>query len=188
QLVDPTQVARFLREARVTGSVGSSHVVQIIAASEPTDPVPYIAMERLRGGSLAELLRVKGQLTRAELIALVTQVGDGLDAVHARGVVHRDVKPQNLFLDGLTWKIVDFGIARLSENAGTLTRGAIVGTPHYMAPEQAQGATVDHRADLYSLGAIAYRTLTGRNAFVGQDPTSILWGVVRAMPVRPSAL
>jgi len=112
----------------------------------------------------------------------------GLDAVHARGIVHRDLKPQNLFLDGLTWKIVDFGIARLADHSSTLTRGAVVGTPQYMAPEQARGETIDHRADLYSLGAIAYRTLTGRNAFSGDDAAAVLYAVVHGMPVRPSAL
>ncbi len=188
QLVDPTAVARFLREARATGSIGSSHVVKVLAASEPSAPVPYLAMERLRGSTLSDLLRRKGQLTRAELVALVTQVGDGLDAVHAAGVVHRDLKPQNLFLDGLTWKILDFGIATLSDHSGTLTRGAIVGTPHYMAPEQAKGETVDRRADLYALAVVAYRALTGRNAFGGSDTTAILYSVVHKMPARPSSV
>jgi len=188
QCVDPAQVARFLREARLTTAAGSSHVVTVIAASEPGEPVPYIAMERLRGATLAELLAKKSQLTRAELIALVTQVGDGLDAVHAQSIVHRDLKPQNLFLDGLTWKIVDFGIARLADQDSTLTRGQVIGTPHFMAPEQAQGKTVDHRADLYALAAIAYRALTGRNAFSGHDAAAVVYGVVHYMPVRPSAL
>ena len=188
QLVDATAVARFLREARATGSIGSSHVVKVIAASEPNASVPFIAMERLRGATLADLLRRKGQLTRAELIALITQVGEGLDAVHAAGVVHRDLKPQNLFLDGLTWKILDFGVATLGDHGGTLTKGAIVGTPQYMAPEQAKGETVDFRADLYALAAVAYRALTGRNAFGGSDTPAVLYAVVHKMPARPSAL
>ena len=187
QLVDATQVARFVREASVTGAVGSSHVVHVLATSGPNDALPFIAMERLRGATLAELLRKKGQLSRAELVAFVTQIGDGLDAVHAQGIVHRDLKPQNLFLDGLTWKIVDFGIAALVDRSGALTHGALVGTPHYMAPEQARGAAVDGRADLFAFGAVAYRTLIGRNAFSGHDTSTILYAVVHRMPVRPSA-
>jgi tRNA A-37 threonylcarbamoyl transferase component Bud32 len=186
-LVDATQVARFLREARAMGSLASPNIVRVLAASEPDAPVPFLVMERLRGSTLSELLRRKNQLSRDEVFALITQIGAGLDAASAAGIVHRDLKPQNLFLDGALWKILDFGVATLNEAQGTLTQGGIIGTPQYMAPEQARGGRVDHRADLYALGTIAYRAVTGRNAFGGPDTPAILYAVVHTMPPRPSA-
>ena len=103
-------------------------------------------------------------------------------------MVHRDLKPHNLFLtEGGTWKVLDFGVALLGETSGTLTRGAAIGTPAYMAPEQARGETVDHRADLYALGAVIYRCLTGRIPFVARDTPALLYAVVHIMPLRPSA-
>ncbi|MEO7734655.1 MAG: serine/threonine-protein kinase, partial [Kofleriaceae bacterium] len=103
-------------------------------------------------------------------------------------VVHRDLKPHNLFLTSAgTWKVLDFGVALLGESSGTLTRGAAIGTPAYMAPEQAKGELVDHRADLYALGAVIYRCLTGRVPFVARDTPALLYAVVHIMPLRPSA-
>ena len=122
---------------------------------------------------------------------LVTQVGAGIDAAGAAGIVHRDVKPQNLMLcDGPTrlWKILDFGVATLVEDAGALTHGDVVGTPNYMAPEQARGERVDTRADICALAAVAYRCLTGRHPFSGTDTPALLYAIVHTAPVRPSAL
>jgi serine/threonine-protein kinase len=124
------------------------------------------------------------------VFGLVTQVGAGIDAASAAGIVHRDLKPQNLMLvTGEQWKILDFGVATLAEeNTGTLTQGGVVGTPNYMAPEQAQGRRVDGRADLYALAVVAYRCLTGRHAFDAHDTPSLLYAVVHQMPVRPGSL
>ncbi len=124
---------------------------------------------------------------------LVDQVGRGITAVYRAGLVHRDLKPPNLFRaeqdDGPPrWKILDFGISKLVAHGGTLTAGKVVGTPLYMAPEQAGGLEVGHRADLYSLAAVAYRCLTGYVLFREKDPAAILYSVVHRMPVRPSAL
>jgi serine/threonine-protein kinase len=142
-------------------------------------------MERLHGHTLAELLRTDGKLAPPALAELVRHVGAGLDAASAAGIIHRDIKPQNLFHDRV-WKILDFGVATLSEeNSGTLTQGGIVGTPSYMAPEQAQGRRLDGRADLYSLAAVAYRCLTGRHPFSGADTPALLYAVVHKMPARP---
>jgi serine/threonine-protein kinase len=108
-------------------------------------------------------------------------------------VVHRDLKPQNLFLSetktGRTiWKILDFGVSKLQGSAGTLTQHAVVGTPGYMSPEQAQGTAADRRSDIFSLGAVAYRALTGRPPFSGTDTPQILFEIVYKNPIRPSEL
>src|SRR4029078_577887 len=117
------------------------------------------------------------------------EVGEALDRARAAGVVHRDLKPHNLFrCDDGTWKILDFGVALLGAPSGTLTRGAAIGTPAYMAPEQARGETVDHRADLYAFGAVLYRAITGRAPFAARDTPSLLYAVNHEMPLRPSAL
>jgi len=185
-LADPTALARFLREARAT--VDSPHVVRVLATSAERDPLPYLAMERLRGHTLAEQLRVAPRLAPAAMIALVTQVGSAIDAARTVGIVHRDLKPQNLFhtTKGV-WKVLDFGVASLGDDS-ELTQGQAIGTPHYMAPEQARGLRVDHRADLYALAAIAYRCLTGRHPFTADDMPALLRNVVERMPAQPSAL
>jgi serine/threonine-protein kinase len=186
-LGDPRHVERFLREVRIAGSIDSPHVVKVLEASRPHDPLPFLAMERLRGKTLGELLRA-GPFTGAKLGELVTEIGEVIDRARAAGVVHRDLKPHNLFLtDAGSWKVLDFGVALLGETSGTLTRGAAIGTPAYMAPEQARGEPVDHRADLYALGAVIYRCLTGRVPFVARDTPALLYAVVHIMPLRPSA-
>jgi serine/threonine-protein kinase len=104
-------------------------------------------------------------------------------------VVHRDIKPHNLFrCDGGTWKILDFGVAALVDSSSTLTHGGVIGTPAYMSPEQARGETVDHRADVYALGAVLYRCVTGRVPFAAADTPSLLYAVIHDMPLRPSAI
>jgi serine/threonine-protein kinase len=191
-LEDPRHVARFLREARAIASLDSPHVVRILEACDPTDIVPYFIMERLHGCDLAQHLR-SARLTISGLDKLTREVGSVLDAAREQGIVHRDLKPQNLFLADRAsgepiWKVLDFGVATLSEHSGTLTQGHVVGTPSYMAPEQACGEQADYRADLYALAAIAYRWLTRRPAFTGKDIPSLLYQVVHTMPPRPSAL
>jgi serine/threonine-protein kinase len=161
----------------------------VLAASTPTDPVPFLAMERLRGVTLGELLRKGGTIDTTSLSALVRQVGGVLELARAAGIVHRDLKPHNLFLtDDGTWKVLDFGIALLADSSGTLTRGAVLGTPAYMSPEQAAGKTVDHRADIYALGAVVYRCVTGRQPFSAPDTPALLYQVIHEAPPPPSTL
>jgi serine/threonine-protein kinase len=121
----------------------------------------------------------------------VEQVSRPLAAAHDASIVHRDVKPQNLFLadtnDRPIWKILDFGVAKQQDSSGTLTQSAVVGTPGYMSPEQARsGDDVDKRSDIFSLGAVVYRALTGRPPFAGADMPAILFEIVYKSPVRPS--
>src|SRR3569833_522689 len=185
---DPTTLARFLREVHATSALDSPHIVRALATSEPEAAVPYLVMERLEDMTLADRLRRTPVMAPADVLRLVAHVSIAIDAASAAAETHRDLKPQNLFVVGDTWKVLDFGVASLGTQGGTLTRGGLVGTPHYMAPEQVCSGKVDARTDLYALGAIAYRALTGRNPFGGTDVPAILYAVVHTMPVAPSAL
>jgi serine/threonine-protein kinase len=127
-----------------------------------------------------------------DTVELVTQVSNALNAAQDAGIVHRDLKPQNLFRSEAeghsVWKVLDFGVSKVGSASSTLTQGAAVGTPSYMAPEQAQGRDVDHRADLFALGVITYRALTGRPPFTGPDGPATMYNVVHVQPARPGEL
>ncbi|HEX4513245.1 MAG TPA: serine/threonine-protein kinase [Polyangiaceae bacterium] len=182
-------VRRFLREVHIAASLDSPHVVKVLEIGDESAPLPYLAMERLEGEDLAQILRTKERLTAAQTIDLARQVGDGLAVAKRAGIVHRDLKPQNLFFtNDRTWKILDFGISKLADQGGTLTEGVAVGTPQYMAPEQARSGDVGPAADMYGLGAVAYRALTGCQPFKGSNVAEVLVAVMVEMPVRPSAL
>jgi eukaryotic-like serine/threonine-protein kinase len=182
-------VERFHREMEVAAKLESPHIVRVFDLSPPDAPVPYIAMERLHGIDLATRLRSESRIPSDELTVMLDQVARGLEVARLAGVVHRDLKPHNLFFhDRLTWKILDFGVSKLLGSEGTLTGEGIVGTPHYMAPEQASGGQVTHLADVYALGTIAYRCLTGRTPFRGKDLSELVYQVVHAAPPRPGLL
>jgi eukaryotic-like serine/threonine-protein kinase len=184
-----TLVERFHREMDVAVRLESPHIVRVYELSRPDAPVPYIAMERLHGTDLAARLRADNRIPSDELVVMLDQVARGLEVARVAGVVHRDLKPHNLFLHaGATWKILDFGVSKVLGSEGTLTGDGIVGTPQYMAPEQASGGEVGHVADVYALGAIAYRCLTGRSPFNGRDLAELVYQVVHVAPVRPGAL
>jgi serine/threonine-protein kinase len=184
-------VERFHREMDVAARLESPHIVKVFEISKPDAPVPYIAMERLHGTDLATRLRNENQnrMPSDELVILIDQVARGLEVARLAGVVHRDLKPHNIFQhDGSVWKILDFGVSKVMDSEGTLTGEGIVGTPQYMAPEQASGGNVTHLADVYALGAIAYRCLTGRSPFKGKDLAELVYQVVHTPPLRPSML
>jgi serine/threonine-protein kinase len=185
-------VERFLREAKITSSLKVANVVRVLEASHADAPIPYLAMERLRGDDLANFLRDEKRMGMRRLLTMLRQVGVGLDAAHAAGIVHRDLKPRNIFCaksgNVEVWKILDFGVSKLESGEGTLTKGQIVGTPAYMAPEQARAMEVGPRADIFALGVIAYRALTGAPPFSGDTSVEILFKVSHAMPLRPSSL
>lgn len=189
QLADPTQVARFTREVRASQAIESPYIVKVLDASTAEATLPFLAMERLHGQTLGELLRSEPRLSTELTLEMCRNAADGIDALAAAGIVHRDLKPANLFQtsEGV-WKILDLGVATLGGDSGTLTQGEAVGTPYYMAPEQAQGLRVDPRADIYALAAIAYRCLTGRYPFTGTDTPALLYAVVHRMPPRPGEL
>ena len=189
---EPTARARFDRELAAVVALRSPHVVRVIAVGGAAEPVPYLVMERLTGATLSELVRER-PLPIADALRLFDQIADAVDLAHATGIVHRDLKPANLFLHRAArgpalWKVLDFGLAKRLAGEATLTVDAVVGTPGYLAPEQATGAPVGPAADLFALGAIAYRVLCGRPAFAGADVATALYAVVHTMPPRPSAI
>ena len=182
-------VARFLREARAAASLRSEHIARVTDVDVDELGRHFIVMEYLEGHDLAAIVRDHGPLPLEQAIGYLLHACEGVAEAHANGILHRDLKPQNLFRHGETWKILDFGVATLAEeNTGTLTQGGIVGTPHYMAAEQAQSKRVDLRADLYAIAAIAYRCFTGRHPFTAPDTPALLFQVVHAMPPRPGEL
>jgi eukaryotic-like serine/threonine-protein kinase len=169
---------RFLREARLLSELRHPGIVRHLAHGRTPDDRLWLAMEWLEGETLADRLGRAG-LTLGESVAFATRLADALAALHVRGVVHRDVKPENVFLvDGELQraKLLDLGVARLKESSRGATRtGALLGTPGYMAPEQARGAReVDPRADVFSLGCILYECLTGQPAFTGEGVLAML--------------
>ena len=185
---------RFSREGELAGRIASPHVVRIFEAGSTEDGSPFLAMELLEGRDLTNLLRERRVLEPAEVLELARELGAGLDAAHASGVIHRDLKPQNIFRtssdspSGARWTVLDFGISKLLESRGTLTGGGMIGTPNYMAPEQAQGQETTTAADLYSLGAVLYRALVGYPPFPGKDHMAVMYSVVQSRAVRPSSL
>jgi serine/threonine protein kinase len=179
---------RFLREARLAAAIEHEHIVTVHQVGEDHG-VPFLAMQLLRGQTLEERLRrAGGRLPLPEVLRVGREIAEGLAAAHARGLVHRDIKPANVWLEGRRGRvrIVDFGLARGGEPDAQFTRaGAVIGTPAYMAPEQACGAAVDARCDLFSLGAVLYRAATGKSPFGDQDTLSILSALATRTPVPP---
>ncbi len=191
---DTEVVGRFRREAEIADAIEHPNVIRIHDVHATADGVPFIVCERLRGEDLGQRLEREGRMSIADTVHVLRQVCDVLAAVHARGVIHRDLKPNNLFLVGdptrPTVKLIDFGIARLRVPGDALATatGVVMGTPAFMAPEQARGQRVDVRADIYAVGAIAYACVTGRAPYDILDSAAALHAVLTADPPRPRAL
>jgi tetratricopeptide (TPR) repeat protein len=175
---------RLLQEALATGRIQHPNVVDVYDAGEH-GMAPYLVMERLEGESLAERLRRDGKLPVSEAVDIVCQAAAGVHAAHEVGVVHRDIKPDNLFLacgqgEGIVVKVLDFGISKLSDVDGAHTRtGAILGTPYYMAPEQVTASSeVDARADVYALGVVLFELLTGEVPFRADNYAALITKIV----------
>lgn len=186
-------IARFRREAQAAARIRSTHVVQILEHGIDRG-IPYIAMELLKGESLASRLARRKTLGLEETIHLLTQVGRALALAHESNIVHRDLKPDNIFVvregEEDVAKLLDFGIARRDgpgDFDGVMTQtGALIGTPFYMSPEQAQGRPVDRRTDVWSFTVIAGECMTGRNAFQAESIDSVLHAICRAPLPKPS--
>ena len=166
--------ARFFREAQASARLSHPNVITVFDMGEE-DGQLFIVMEFLEGEELRNLIAQKRNVFLEDKLAMMIEVCDGLDYAHKRGIVHRDIKPGNIFVlrDGHV-KLLDFGIARIATADAGLTRtGLVMGTLRYMSPEQARGK-VDHRSDIFSVGSVFYELLTYRHAFVGEDPMEIL--------------
>ena len=191
-------LSRFQREAEAAAAIAHAHVVEVFDVAKTDDGRPFIASEFLEGQDFHDYLEQRGKLDLAHSVAIIRQIAGALRAAHEAGVVHRDMKPENIFvlknraLVGRAApfvKLLDFGISKVRDAETNLTRtGMIMGTPNYMAPEQARGEKVDHRVDIYALGAILYRMITGKRAFDGTDPGAVITAVLNNEPVRPRAL
>jgi serine/threonine protein kinase len=173
---------RFLREARSSAQVRHENVVQVYEVAE--QPLPYLAMEFIPGETLQQKLDRLGPLDVPEVLRIGRQIAEGLSAAHATDLIHRDIKPGNVLLEGGQHKvkITDFGLARTADDASISQSGIIAGTPMYMAPEQAQGQTLDQRADLFSLGSVLYQMVTGRPPFRANTAVAVLKRVAEDKP------
>ena len=178
---------RFAREAQAAAAVVHEHVVAIHAVSE-TVGQPYLVMQYVAGRSLQERLDSEGPLELKEIVRIAMQAASGLAAAHAQGLVHRDVKPANILLENGVErvKLSDFGLARAIDDASLTQSGVVSGTPQYMAPEQARGDALDHRADLFSLGSVMYAMCTGHSPFRAETLMGVLRRICddRPRPVR----
>jgi WD40 repeat protein len=176
---------RFLREARAAAGIRHENVIGIHAVEE--QPIPYLVMEYVAGETLQQMLDRTGPLDVPEVLRIGRQIASGLAAAHARGLIHRDVKPANILLEQGAEprvKISDFGLARAVDDASLTQSGVLAGTPMYMAPEQVQGEAIDQRADLFSLGSVLYVMCSGRPPFRAATTLAVLRRVAEDSP-RP---
>ena len=171
----PDFVARFRREAQVIARLTHANVVQVYDFGVDTDNNPYFVMELVEGTPLDALLRERGALSGSTAGNIARQAAHGLAAAHRAGIIHRDIKPSNLIIDARgNVKLVDFGIARSQTGAALTQAASLMGTPGYMAPEQAQGKSVDLRADIYALGLTLFEMVSGEPPFSAEDPIALV--------------
>jgi serine/threonine protein kinase len=185
---DPAFLTRFRREAQAAASLSHPNIVAVFDTGAEDD-IWFIVMEYVAGRTLKDVIRTEGALYWARAAEIAADVAGALTAAHARGVVHRDVKPGNVMLttDGKV-KVMDFGIARASAVPSITQTAAVLGTAQYIAPEQAQGLEVDARSDVYALGCCLYEMLTGQVPFTGPTPVAIAYRHVREDPTPPRML
>ena len=176
---------RFHAESQAVAMLSHPNIVSVYDVSRSGD-VDYIVMELIEGITLKQYLEKKGCLNWRETLHFAMQIAKALEHAHSRGIVHRDIKPHNIMIlkDG-SIKVADFGIARIASAQSTLTREAL-GSVHYISPEQAKGAWVDDRSDLYSLGVVMYEMLTGRLPFEGDSAVSVAIQHLSSVPLAPS--
>ena len=192
---DDKIVARFTREAKAASRISHPHAINVTDFGESEQGTVYLVMEYLRGRTLKDIVRSGGPMTLARAVEIVRQVAGALDTAHAEGVVHRDLKSDNIMLDEATggdWaKVLDFGIAKIQQtepsvhetDPGLTAPNLIIGTPQYMSPEQcSQASDIDARSDIYSFGVIVYEMLAGHVPFAGDSPTAIMMKHIQEPP------
>jgi serine/threonine protein kinase len=183
---DPEWKARFLREARTIAQLNHPNIATIYAIEQEGDKF-FIAMELIEGESLTNIM-ARGAMEPREAVRIMRQVAEALEEAHAKGIVHRDIKPDNVMVSRRNAKVLDFGIAKqiggtASKDTPALTQGGmIVGTPYYMSPEQALGKPLDHRSDIFSLGVVLYETLAGHRPFMGETMTETMMHIIMTEP------
>jgi tRNA A-37 threonylcarbamoyl transferase component Bud32 len=192
----PALVERFRREARAASATGHENIVQVTDLGETRAGVPFLVMELLDGRTLGAALK-EGRFAPERAVHVARQILSALEAAHARNIVHRDLKPENIFLvkrgnDPDFVKVLDFGIAKVlddDDGGEALTEtGQVIGTPSYMAPEQARGAAIDHRVDVYATGAMVYRMVTGQRPFRGDNFNQLIFAIAQGKPTPPRQL
>ena len=180
---------RFNREARIAAALQHPNVVTVYDAGE-VDGLLYLAMQYIDGSDLAAVLRAQGRLRPYRAIDVCRQVAAALDAAHGLGLIHRDVKPANVLIEGRTAFLTDFGLTKRmgSDPAGLTRAGDVVGTIHYVAPEQIEGGPVDARSDLYSLGCLLFHCLSGEVPFARDSEVAVIYAHLSEPPPRLSAI
>ena len=179
------RIERFYREAKAAGTLSHRNIVTIHDVGQENER-HFLVMEYLEGQSLRDILQMQGALPLKETVEITLQLCDALAYAHSRGVVHRDVKPDNVhILPGGIIKLTDFGIARITAEPSITSQGQVFGTPSYMSPEQVASHSVDHRTDLFSLGITLYEMLTGRKPFVGDSVITITYNIMNIQPTMP---
>ncbi len=183
---------RFIRESRAAAAVDDPHIVPVYEAGE-ADGVLFIAMRYVAGGDVHALLRRKGPLPPDRVAAIISPVASALDAAHAAGLVHRDVKPTNMLLDARPERpdhvyLSDFGLSRVMSSASLTGKGHFLGTPDYVAPEQIEGKPVDGQADQYALACAAFEMLTGQAPFRRDEASAVIWSHLSLPPPSLTAL
>jgi serine/threonine-protein kinase len=191
----PELITRFKREALAAGALGHPNIVQVTDFSDAPGQAPFIVMEHLEGETLGARLTRETTITQERAVFIVSQILSALEAAHAAGIVHRDLKPENIYLTAIEGvpdvvKVLDFGLAKSSQSQEpTLTAtGAVMGTPAYMAPEQVEGGSITAATDLYAVGALMYRALSGRLPHTAENHYALMYAIVQQMPVSISTL
>src|SRR5512143_3158054 len=186
---EAAMIARFRREASAARKISSPAVIRIHDLGEARPGLLYLSMEYFAGRTLAEVIAQRGLVPLKDVQDMLQQVCTGLEAAHEAGVIHRDLKPSNVLVgERGAVKIIDFGLATTAVGDGLTATGAILGTPHYMAPEQVRGKNVDARSDIYALGALAYHLVTGRPPFSGDNAIAIGFAHLSEVPTPPRQL